>query len=155
MKKIDYKRLIGIIIITILIGSVFSIFVVNNMDYYNELIKPKLSPPGILFPIVWTVLYILMGISYYITTEEEPNNNVNKIIYFTQLIVNSLWTLLFFGLELRLFSFIWIILLIALVIAMIINFYKINKTAAYLQIPYLLWITFASYLNLSLYILNK
>lgn len=152
----NIKKLLFFVIGTIIIGGIFGFLTMGSMNAYNELIKPPLTPPGILFPIVWTILFILMGVSLYIVTETKYTD-LTKVyrIYIIQLIVNSLWTLLFFGLNLRLLSFFWILLLIALVVIMIIRFYRINKTAAYLQIPYLLWLIFASYLNLSLYLLNR
>ena len=125
-------------------------------DYYMTLNRPPLSPSGIVFPIAWSILYLLMAISLYIVSETKSLDiEKSYLIYIAQLIVNSLWTLLFFGLKLRLFSFIWIILLIILVIIMIKNFYDKNKLAGLLQIPYLLWLIFAGYLNLMIYILNR
>ncbi len=153
LKNIDYRKLIIFIIGTFLIGSFFAIFI--STGSYSNLIKP-FPIPSYIFPIVWTILYLLMAISLYIISESYSINKTKAyILYLYQLIVNSLWTLLFFGLDLRLFSFLWIILLIVLVILMIIEFIKINKLAGYLQIPYLLWLLFAGYLNLSIYILNK
>lgn len=154
LKNINFRKLIIFILGTIIIGSISAIFIGND---YEQLIKPVLSPPGYIFPIVWTMLYTLMGISLYIISETESNVNPNKAytLYLYQLIVNSLWTVLFFGLNLTFISFLWIILLIILVILMIKEFLKINKTAAYLQIPYLIWLLFALYLNFGFYILNK
>ena len=153
--KINYKKLILIILGTFLIGSFFSFFIPNSRGFYSALEKPPLSPPGILFPIVWSILYILMGISLYIVSESETRKEENYLIYIIQLVVNSLWTLLFFGLNLQLLSFLWILLLIVLVVVMIISFYQTNKLAGLLQIPYLIWLLFAAYLNLGIYILNR
>lgn len=154
--KINYKKLIVIIVLTFIIGSFFSFFIPNSRGFYASLNKPPLSPPGIIFPIAWTILYILMGVSLYIVTE---NNNYNKeensLIYILQLVVNSLWTLLFFGFNLKLISFIWLILLIILVSYMIYSFYRTSKIAGLLQIPYLIWLLFAGYLNLMIYLLNR
>jgi len=152
----NIKKLVFFIVGTIIIGGLFGFLTMGNMKTYDALIKPPLTPPGILFPIVWTILFTLMGISLYIVSNEKYKDKEKAYkIYVVQLIVNSIWTLLFFGLNLRLIAFIWLILLIILVIKMIIEFYKINKVSAYLQIPYILWITFAAYLNFALYILNK
>ena len=153
--KINYKKLILIILGTFLIGGFFSFFIPNSRGFYTSLEKPALSPPGILFPIVWTVLYILMGISLYIVSESDTKKEENYLIYIIQLVVNSLWTLFFFGLNLQFLSFLWILFLIVLVVVMIISFYQTNKLAGLLQIPYLLWLLFAAYLNLSIYILNR
>ncbi len=149
--KINYKKLISIILLTILIGSFFSFFTSTNI--YTEIVKPKFAPSGIVFPIVWTILYILMGISYYIVTENDRDDKHTKI-YLLQLIVNSLWTLIFFGFKNFLLGWIWIILLIILVMIMILDFISVKKIAGLLQIPYLLWLFIAFYLNFSIYLLN-
>lgn len=152
--KINYKKLILFIVVTFVVGGLFSFFI-DMKEYYSSLNRPSLSPSGIVFPIAWSILYLLMAISLYIVSETKNLDIENSyIIYIAQLVVNSLWTLLFFGLKLRLFSFIWILLLIVLVITMIKDFYSKNKVAGLLQIPYLLWLIFAGYLNLMIYILN-
>ena len=121
---------------------------------YQDLVKPFLAPPAITFPIVWTILYILMGVSYAILKVNGlADENVN-LIYYLQLGINALWSIFFFVFEWRLFSFFWILLLILCVIAMIMRFECRNKLAGLLQIPYLLWLIFAAYLNLAVYILN-
>lgn len=142
------------ILIPVIIGGVIGLIISRSIDY-NSLQKPPLSPPSILFPIVWTILYVLMGISYGIIDSKSLIELKTKIIYSLQLFVNATWSLNFFTLKWRLFAFIWIIILDVLVIVMIIDFFKKNKTAGLLQIPYLLWIIFASYLNLGVYLLNK
>lgn len=142
------------ILIPVIIGGVIGLIISKSIDY-NSLQKPPLSPPSILFPIVWTILYVLMGISYGILDSKSLIELKTKIIYSLQLFVNATWSLIFFTLKWRLFAFIWIIILDVLVIVMIIDFFKKNKTAGLLQIPYLLWIIFASYLNLGVYLLNK
>ena len=138
------------ILIPVAIGGIVG-FIINPYIDYNSLVQPPLSPPSIVFPIVWTILYVLMGISYYLL--KNPSKK-EKIIYFVQLGVNALWSVFFFIGKFYLFSFIWIILLDVLVIFMIGIFYHNNKASAYLQIPYLIWILFATYLNLGIYILN-
>ena len=138
MKKINWKRLIIIIIITFIVGSFFSFFTMNNMDTFKELEKP-VNVPGVLFPVVWSILYLLMSISCYIITTKDDKNKDNAIIWYgIQLIINSLWSLIFFGFSAYLFAFIWIILLLAIVIIMIVKFYKIDKTASYLNPCFLL-----------------
>ena len=138
------------ILIPVAIGGIVG-FIINPYIDYNSLVQPPLSPPSIVFPIVWTILYVLMGISYYLL---KNSSKKEKIIYFVQLGVNALWSLFFFIGKFYLFSFIWIVLLDVLVIFMIGIFYHNNKASAYLQIPYLIWILFATYLNLGIYILN-
>ncbi len=138
------------ILIPVAIGGIVG-FIINPYIDYNSLVKPSLSPPSIVFPIVWTILYVLMGISYYLL--KNPSKK-EKIIYFVQLGVNALWSVFFFIGKFYLFSFIWIILLDVLVIFMIGIFYQNSKISGYLQIPYLIWILFATYLNLGIYVLN-
>lgn len=142
------------IIIPILVGGFIGL-ITSNATIYNTLEKPFLSPPSILFPIVWTILYTLMGISYGILKSNSLLDSTTNTIYYLQLFVNALWSIFFFTLEWRLFAFFWLILLLVLVILMIINFYKKNKIAGLLQLPYLLWISFALYLNLATYLLNR
>lgn len=148
----NYKKLIGIIIITLIIGTLPSLFVNMMGMNIDNLTKPALYPPNILFPIVWTILYILMSISVFLATKD---NNEPYTIYVIQLIVNALWTVIFFGFDFKLLGFIWILFLIVLVAIMIYKFYKENKLAAFLQIPYLLWLMFAAYLNMAIYLLNR
>ncbi len=150
MKKEKIKNIIISILIPIILGAIVSFIISFSMKSFDNLNKPPLNPPKILFPIFWTIFYILMGISHYLTKNDEESNK----IYYKQLIVNLLWSIIFFTLKLRLLAFLWILLLICLIIKMIITFKKENKTAAYLQIPYLIWVIFATYLNLGLYILN-
>ena len=117
--------------------------------------KPPLAPPAKLFPIAWTILYTLMGVSYgRLKTKESIDDKINQL-YYLQLVINALWPIFFFSLESRLFSFFWIILLIIAVIAMIREFYVRDKASGLLQIPYLIWLLFAAYLNLSIYLLNR
>ena len=145
---------IKVILIPVILGGLVGLIVSQFMDY-NTLNKPPLSPPGFIFGIVWTILYILMGISYGILdTKGLINEKINKT-YYLQLIVNLIWPILFFVFKWRLFSCIWIILLVILIIKMIMEFYKENKLSAYLQIPYLIWTIFATYLNVGIYLLNK
>lgn len=142
------------ILVPLLIGALVGFLTSNYIDY-NNLIQPSFAPPAILFPIVWTILYTLMGVSYGILKSNFLTDDKINTIYSSQLFVNALWSFFFFAFELRLFAFFWILLLIALVILMIIEFYKKNKVAGFLQIPYLLWISFASVLNLAVYLLNS
>lgn len=139
-----YKPYIIQIIIPVLIGLVSGLLIRDSIGVYGEVIKPPLSPPPILFPIVWSILYILMGISAALVYKFEGSV---PLIYWLQLSVNFLWPIIFFNMEAFLFAFIWIVLLLILIVLMIIEFYRINKLSAYLQIPYLLWTAFATYLT--------
>ena len=142
------------ILIPVIVGGVVGLLISQFMDY-EMLKKPPFAPPGFIFPIVWTILYILMGVSYGILKTNNKVDDEINLIYYLQLGVNALWSIFFFIFKWRLFSFIWIILLAILVFIMIIKFYNKNKVAGLLQIPYLLWVLFASYLNLGFYILNR
>lgn len=142
------------IVIPVAVGGIVGFLISGSMDY-NSLQKPFLAPPSIVFPVVWTILYILMGVSYGILKSNKLiDENINRI-YYAQLAVNALWLIFFFVLKWRLFAFIWIALLAILVLIMVIEFYKKNKVAGLLQLPYLLWSIFASYLNISIYLLNR
>ena len=154
MNKINWKRLIISLLIPLAVGTISGLISMPFMDY-GELIQPPLAPPGWLFPVVWSLLYTLMGISFYLILETQNYDKDGAVVvYFLQLIVNGLWSIFFFVFKWRLFSSLWLLLLIALIITMIIRFYKINKTAGLLQIPYLLWCLFALYLNIGIYLLN-
>lgn len=152
--KIDFKTLLFSILIPVFLGS-FVGFLTAPFNNYNNLDQPPFAPPAIVFPIVWTILYILMGVSSYIIIKSNSSEKNDALfIYGIQLIINLLWSIWFFVFQFYLFSFIWILLLIGFVVVMIKKFYDISKISAYLQIPYLLWLIFASVLNLSVWILN-
>lgn len=154
MKQQNRSTLIISILIPLAVGSL-SALLSGNMSTFSTLNKPALNPPAILFPIVWTILYILMGISsYMIYTSNSPDAPMALKTYFIQLFFNFCWSIIFFGFSQYLLSFLWLVILIILIYIMIQQFYKINPTAAYLQIPYLLWCIFAAYLNLFIYIMN-
>lgn len=152
MKKI--KIYIKSILIPVIVGGIVGLIISSSIDY-NSLERPFLAPQSIAFPIVWTILYILMGVSYGILKSKQLTDSEIDLIYYIQLGVNSLWSIFFFLVKWRLFSFIWIIVLTILIIIMILKFYNKDKVAGLLQIPYLLWVLFASYLNIAIYILNK
>ena len=149
------KTYVYSIIIALVVGGLAGLLTMNSMEVYSGLQKPALSPPSILFPIVWTILYILMGISAaMIFKSNDLDKNKALKTYAAQLIINFLWSLIFFNLEWYLFAFIWLLLLIIVVVTMIVQFYRINPLAAWLQIPYLIWLLFAAYLNYMVYALN-
>ena len=157
MKKINWKTLIFCIVIPLLVGAISGFISMNGMKEFASINKPPLSPPGFLFPIVWTILYILMGISSYLVLTSDASQNDKRnalIIYGIQLFFNFFWSIFFFNFELYFFSFFWLLALWILIILNIIRFNKISKAASYLLIPYLLWVTFAAYLNLAIAILN-
>lgn len=148
--KINYKKIFKFILIPLILGSIVGLLTSGN---YKDIIMPSFAPPKILFLIVWSILYILMGISRYLI-DDKPNNYQAIKIYKIQLTINLLWSFFFFTFKWFFFSFLWIILLIILVILMIIKFYQISKISGIIQIPYLLWIIFACILNYTIYTLN-
>ena len=150
MKK--HKKLIIYILIPLVIGFIGNLLG-GSTDIYKQINTPSFAPPGFLFPIVWTILYTLMGISSYMISKEK-NNKEALTVYWVQLGINALWSLFFFRLNWFLFSSLWLVVLLSLIIYMIYLFAKLNKTAAYLQIPYSLWVAFALVLNSAIYILN-
>ena len=140
------------------VGFLSWLFTRDAMTIYNTAIqKPPLSPPAILFPVVWIILYALMGISAArIATSPNRIKGDNSLnLFIGQLVVNFFWSLFFFNAQAFGFAAIWLLLLWVLVLLMILSFRKVDKKAAWLQIPYLLWLTFAAYLNFAVYLLNE
>lgn len=150
----NFKIYLKSILIPVLAGG-FVGWIISGFIDYNSLVQPPLAPPSALFPIMWSILYILMGVSYGILDSNSLVDSSINSIYYWQLFVNMLWSIFFFILKWRFFSFIWILLLLVLIIIMTIKFYKKNKLSGYLQIPYILWVSFATYLNFSIYLLNR
>lgn len=148
------KIYIKSILIPVILGGIVGLIISKSIDY-NSLEQPLLSPPSILFPLVWTILYILMGVSYGILKNKGLTDKDVDLIYYLQLAVNLIWSIAFFLLKFRIFAVIWIIILLILIIFMIISFYKKEKISGILQIPYLIWTLFATYLNIAIHILNK
>lgn len=153
MKK--YKYLLISIAIPLLIGLIIGLITMNSMDVYKELLLPKYAPPGFIFPIAWTILYTLMGIASYIVYQSDNEDKGRVLVFYgIQLIINFIWPILFFNLHLYLFSTIWLLLLLGMVIIVTYLFYKMKPLAGYLMLPYVLWLLFALYLNFNIFILN-
>lgn len=151
MKIKSKSNLIIAILIPIAVGTL-SALLSGGMSTFSVINKPALSPPGFLFPIVWTILYILMGISSYMIYESDsPYKGRALEVYAIQLFFNFFWSIIFFGFHRYFLAFLWLIALIFFIIIMIYRFYRISPKAAYLQIPYLLWCLFAAYLNFMIY----
>lgn len=154
-----YKPYIISVLISLGTGALSSLLVRNQFSMYQQINTPPFSPPSLVFPIVWTILYVLMGISaamIYTTQDMSDTDKKTALwLYGIQLFFNFCWSLAFFGLKWYLFAFIWLMIMWVIIIVMIAKFYTINKSAAYLQIPYLLWTTFAAYLNFGVYLLNR
>ncbi len=153
-KSILFTLLLAIpLAIGFLASSLFS----DTALVYNAFNLPPFSPPASIFGIAWTIIYILMGIaSFFIfTAKAQRKDKISALfIYFFQLIINFFWTYIFFNLNLQLIAFLWIIFLILLVYILIKKFYPISKIASYLLLPYFLWLCYASYLNLFIFLLN-
>lgn len=155
--KMNKALLAKCIAVPLLVGGLSAFLTRSGMKTFESLNQPPLSPPGWLFGVVWTILYTLMGISSYLVIRSDAGEmKINRAlsVYVYQLIANFLWPTFFFNFNWYLFSFVWLIFLWVLVLIMIVRFYHISKAAGLLQIPYLIWLTFAAYLNLGIWLLN-
>ncbi|MBQ7369345.1 MAG: tryptophan-rich sensory protein [Clostridia bacterium] len=153
MKKA--KPYIFSILLALTVGGLSALATANNMNIYDKIKTPPLSPPGWLFPVVWTILYILMGVSAgMIFTSDSPKKDDALFIYAVSLVLNFSWSIFFFNLLSFIVAFIILVALWLSILITIIQYYKINKVSAWLQLPYLLWVTFAGYLNLAIIFLN-
>lgn len=156
--KINIGALIVALFAPLAVGGISAALSAKGMTTYGSMSKPPLAPPAWLFPIAWTILYLMMGLaSYFIFVAESSfrSKGMALIIYGVQLFMNFMWSIVFFNWGYYLFAFVWLIIMWGLVIFCAILFLKINHTAAYLMIPYILWLTFAAYLNMGAYILNR
>ena len=148
------RELIYALIIPLAAGAFSSVLTPDSSEIFNMLNKPPLSPPGWLFPVVWTVLYIFMGLASFLVYTSDKYTKPALTLYCTQLFLNFMWSIIFFNLQMYLAAFFWLFLMWFLIIITIVLFYEICKPAAYLMIPYLVWVTYAGYLNLAIYMLN-
>jgi len=145
------------VVLTALLGSLFTTR--NMVSWYDKLNLPSLVPPSIVFPIAWNILFLLMIISFYMILKKDSKKFLHLrkqiiTLFSLQLVFNVLWVVLFFEFNWILISLLEIVLLEVMIIYLIIKTYKLNKTAAYLLIPYVIWIAFASILNLLIFLLN-
>ncbi len=148
IKKIFY------LFLPLFLGSIVGLLISSSIDY-GTLLKPKFSPPGYLFPIVWSILYLILGISYYFFKENNKDTLEEDIAYFLSLGVNLLWSVFFFVLKWRGFTVLWTLFLLIMVSYLLYRFYLKYKLSFYLNIPYLIWIFYATYLTLGVYFLNQ
>ena len=151
MKKIDYKKLILYVMIPLLLGGIVGFITSSESKNYDGIVD------GWVFPVVWSILYILMGLaSYYVVNSGKSEETIKGAIslYAVQLFFNFFWSPIFFNLKAYFFAFVWLFVLIVLVIRTTMSFYKIDKKSGYLMIPYILWCIFALYLNFGIYVLN-
>lgn len=139
----------------LLVGTLSSILSGDISNSFEMLTKPAFAPPGFVFGIVWPILYLLIGIAYYLIKKQNSfKEKEASFWHYTQLFFNFFWSIIFFRFESLWFAFFWLVLLFVAIIITFIKFKEINKTSAYLLIPYILWVIFAGYLNLSFAILN-
>lgn len=153
---IKKKPFIIAVLLPLVVGGLSALFT-GGMSDFKSINKPALSPPGWLFPVVWTILYILMGVASYIvynSNAPEYKKNSALLCYGIQLFFNFMWSIIFFCWKLYLFAFIWLLVLLALIICTALKFYKISTVAGYLLLPYIIWVSFAAYLNFGIYLLN-
>lgn len=156
--QIDYVKLIVSIGGCLIIGAIAGLFTSSSIEsWYSKLNKPSFNPPNWIFGPVWTLLYVLMGISVYLvwTSESVSGSSLAITLFLIQLLLNFLWSFLFFYFKNPFIAFIEILLLLVMIIVTTIQFYPISTTAALLFIPYILWVSFATILNFSIWWLNK
>ena len=158
MRKKSWKNIIFWVIISELVGILAGLLTRNTAEIYGSMaVKPPLSPPAWLFPVVWTVLYALMGVGAGLVSSETPGTDRERglNLMVAQLVVNFFWPLLFFNAQAYGLALLWLLLLLVLVVWMSLAFCKVSPLAALLQIPYILWLLFATYLNAAVWYLNR
>ena len=156
-RKIKVGALTAALLIPLLTGVFSAFLTASDMDLYETMNRPALAPPGWLFPIAWTVLYILMGLASYIvltSSEDQDKKRRALTVYAAQLIMNFFWCTIFFTYRLYLVSFIWLLMMWILVIICAVMFFRIRRKAGLMMLPLALWTTFAAYLNLATYIMS-
>ena len=155
--KTDWKKLALAVAIPLAVGGLSALLTMDNMVMFDAVNKPPLAPPKWLFPAAWTVLYVLMGIaSYSVFTadEKKKKKRASLIVYAISLAFNFLWSIIFFNLDNYLLAFVWLCALWLLIVIVTVRFFGIRRTAGWLMLPYILWVSFAGYLNYGIYLLN-
>ena len=155
--KFNLKRFLISIAVPLITGGLSAFITRDNMNLYSKINTPPLSPPSIVFPVVWSILYTLMGISLYLVWNSNADKSEKQrafIFFGIQLFLNFIWSPIYFNMEQFLSAFIVLVITLIFTVGMIVSFYLISKPAGILQIPYLIWLLFAGYLNLAIYILN-
>ena len=158
MKKSTWKTYAFWILFTEAVGALSGWITRDTAQSYSRtIIRPPLSPPAAVFPVVWGILFALMGIGaarIYLTPASGARSR-SLLLFFIQLIFNFFWSIIFFHFQAFGFAFIWLVILWGLILRMILSFRRVDRPAAWLQIPYLLWVTFAAYLNFGVWLFNK
>lgn len=152
--KIQWKKLLPCIALPLAVGGLAAFLIKDSMEIFKILDKPPLAPPEWAFPVAWTILYVLMGIASYLVLISDKQKRGALALFAVQLAFNFFWPIFFFNLEAYLFSFVWIVILWILILLTMLRFFGISKAAGWIMLPYLLWVTFAGYLNLAIYLLN-
>lgn len=152
---LKWKPLLLNLFLPLAVGGLSAFLTKDNMAVYQVLRQPPLSPPGWLFPIVWTILFLLMGIAAYLVWVRDSTGRNGALLFYTlQLVFNFVWTLIFFNAQNYSLAFFWLLALWVLILITTIRFFKESKAAGWLMIPYLLWVAFAGYLNAGIWFLN-
>ncbi len=157
MKKIHIGILIITIVVPVAVGMISAFLSYKGMAIYATMSKPPLSPPAWVFSVAWTVLYIVMGVASYFVVVSDADSMLKvtaMLLYGVQLVMNFFWSLIFFNWNNYILAFVWLMFMWCLVIVCAWRFYAVKPIAGYLMIPYILWLTFAAYLNLGAYILS-
>ena len=157
MRKIQLWTFIPAMLLPLLVGGISAALSAKGMAGYGEMAKPPLSPPAWLFPVAWTILYLMMGLASYLVVTADADSGLKTIaliFYVIQLGMNFMWSIVFFNWKMYLAAFIWLIIMWGIVIFCAFRFYGISKLAGYMMIPYILWLTFAAYLNIGAYVLS-
>lgn len=155
--KFNLKSFLISIAIPLVVGGLSAFITRGDMDLYSKINQPPLAPPGWIFSVVWSILYTLMGISLYLVWNSNASFSDKRrayIFFGVQLFLNFIWSPIFFGMQYFLLAFVVLIFMWLFTLGMILSFYKISKVAGLLQVLYLLWLTFAGYLNFAIYLLN-
>ena len=158
MRSKPWKTYVLFILLSEAVGGLSALLTRDGMELYRTAVeKPPLSPPGVVFPIVWSILYLLMGIgaARIRLTPHSRERTQSLVLFFVQLAFNFVWSILFFELEAFGFAFVWLAALWALIIWMALSFRELDRPAAWMQVPYILWVLFAGYLNYGVWLLNK
>ena len=153
--KLQWKKLVPSLLIPLSVGGVSAFLTRENMALFDEVNKPPLSPPAWLFPVAWTVLYVLMGVAAYRIRALPRTDEGGLLAYGIQLFFNFFWPLIFFNLQNFLLAFVWLVLLWLAILLTFFRFRKCDRLAGRLLLPYLLWVAFAGYLNLGIFLLNR
>ncbi|MBQ7566172.1 MAG: tryptophan-rich sensory protein [Oscillospiraceae bacterium] len=158
MKRRKWKAYAFWIALPEIVGAVSGLLTRTGTKRYAELlVKPPLSPPGVVFPIVWAILYALMGVGaarVWLTPVSGPRRRAIAL-FFVQLAFNFFWSIIFFGAQSYLGALVWLIVMWIFILSMTLSFRRLDRPAAYLQIPYLVWVAFAGYLNAGVWLLNR